>query len=66
MAEPCRLFRGDEHDEIFVLQANIGEYVFVKFCRLAAEMARDGQPIVSFDYSKAFDEVRDKRPPKSW
>ncbi|MBB2749780.1 UNVERIFIED_ORG: hypothetical protein GGI57_000446 [Rhizobium aethiopicum] len=43
---------------------NIGEYVFVKFCRIAAEMARDSQPILSFDYAKAFDEVRDKRPPK--
>jgi len=43
---------------------NIGEYVFVKFSRIAAEMARDGQPLVSFDYAKAFDEVRDKRSPK--
>jgi hypothetical protein len=43
---------------------NIGEYIFVKFCRIAAEMARDGNAIVSFDYAKAFDEVRDKRSPK--
>jgi hypothetical protein len=43
---------------------NIGEYVFVRFARIAAEMARDGHPIVSFDYSRAFEEVRDKRSPK--
>ncbi|PDS66160.1 hypothetical protein CO653_10320 [Rhizobium anhuiense] len=43
---------------------NIGEYVFVRFARIAAEMARDGHPVVSFDYSRAFDEVRDKRSPK--
>ena len=43
---------------------NIGEYVFVRFARIAAEMTRDGQPIVSFDYVRAFEEVRDKRSPK--
>lgn len=43
---------------------NIGEYVFVRFARIAAEMARDGNPIISFDYARAFDEVRDKRSPK--
>ncbi len=43
---------------------NIGEYVFVRFARIAAEMTRDGQPIVSFDYARAFEEVRDKRSPK--
>lgn len=43
---------------------NIGEYVFVRFARIAAEMSRDGNPIISFDYARAFDEVRDKRLPK--
>lgn len=43
---------------------NIGEYVFVRFARIAAETTRDGHPIVSFDYARAFEEVRDKRSPK--
>lgn len=43
---------------------NIGEYVFVRFARIAAEMSRDGNSIISFDYARAFDEVRDKRLPK--
>lgn len=43
---------------------NIGEYVFVRFARIAAEKSRDGNPIISFDYTRAFDEIRDKRAPK--
>ncbi|WP_168255349.1 hypothetical protein [Rhizobium leguminosarum] len=43
---------------------DMGEYIFVRFVRIAAEMARSGQPLVSFDISKAFDEMHDKRAPK--
>lgn len=39
-------------------------YVFVRFARIAAEKARDGQPAIAFDVAKAFDEVQDKRSPK--
>jgi len=43
---------------------NIGEYVFVRFARIAAERSRDGNPVVSFDYVRAFEEIKDKRSPK--
>ncbi|MFC5760460.1 NACHT domain-containing protein [Rhizobium sp. GCM10022189] len=55
---------GERMSKYSFSRQNIGEYVFVKFSRIAAEMARDGQLLVSFDYAKAFDEVRDKRSPK--
>ena len=43
---------------------NIGEYVFVRFARIAAEKSREGNPIIVFDYGRAFEEVKDKRLPK--
>ncbi|NEK15042.1 NACHT domain-containing NTPase [Rhizobium leguminosarum] len=45
-------------------RSNIGEYVFVRFARIAAERSRDGKPVVTFDIARAYDEVKDKRPPK--
>ncbi|NTF87641.1 NACHT domain-containing protein [Agrobacterium rhizogenes] len=43
---------------------NIGEYVFLKYTRVAAEMNKEGRPILIFDYAAAFAEVHDKRRPK--